>query len=66
VVSATTAALASVFQGYEPWSRAVASGDVQVAGPTRLARSLPQWFLWSPFADATRARARAAAGISRR
>jgi DNA-binding HxlR family transcriptional regulator len=59
VVTTTTEALANVFQGYDTWGRAVTGGDVRVAGPTRLVRSLPRWFLWSPFADATRARAAA-------
>lgn len=59
VVSTTTAALASVFQGHDTWGRAVSAGDVRVVGPTRLTRSIPRWFLWSPFADATRSRAAA-------
>lgn len=60
VVTTTTEALANVFQGYDTWTRAVTAGDVKVAGPTRLVRSLPRWFLWSPFADATRTRVAAA------
>ncbi|HEX4905209.1 MAG TPA: helix-turn-helix domain-containing protein [Acidimicrobiales bacterium] len=56
VVTTTTPALAEVFQGYEPWSRAVTSGAIRVDGPPKLTRALPRWYLWSPFADATRSR----------
>jgi DNA-binding HxlR family transcriptional regulator len=57
VVTAPTAALADVFQGLEPWRRSVSSGSIRVDGPPRHVRALPNWFLWSPFADATRERA---------
>jgi DNA-binding HxlR family transcriptional regulator len=57
VVSATTPDLADVFQGYRHWSEAVAEGRIEVAGPRRLASALPRWFLWSPWAGATRERA---------
>ena len=62
VVTTTTPALAEVFQGYETWARATASGAIAVDGPPSLVRALPRWFLWSPFADATRARAQLAVG----
>jgi DNA-binding HxlR family transcriptional regulator len=62
VVTTTTPALAEVFQGYETWARATASGAIAVVGPPSLVRALPRWFLWSPFADATRARAQLAVG----
>lgn len=56
VVSTTTAALSQVFNGYQTWSKALAVGAISVEGPTTLARALPRWFLWSPFADDTRRR----------
>jgi DNA-binding HxlR family transcriptional regulator len=61
-VRSTTGALAEVFQGYETWGGAVANEAIRVSGPPGLVRSFPRWFLWSPFADVTRARiARSAA-----
>ncbi|MEY2462585.1 MAG: hypothetical protein QOH64_723, partial [Acidimicrobiaceae bacterium] len=33
-------------------------------GPPGLVKALPRWFLWSPFADVTRARAARAARSS--
>jgi hypothetical protein len=61
IVTSTTLALAEVFQGYETWHDAVASGAIRVDGPPRIVKAMPQWFLWSPFADDTRARASQAA-----
>jgi DNA-binding HxlR family transcriptional regulator len=62
LVTMPTAALAEVFQGYETWHGAVASDAIRINGPPRLVRSFPRWFVWSPFAEATRKRmARAAA-----
>jgi DNA-binding HxlR family transcriptional regulator len=58
VVTATTPALAEIFQGYEDWNRAVSTDAVRVEGAPRLAKSLPRWFVWSPFVDDTRARLR--------
>jgi DNA-binding HxlR family transcriptional regulator len=57
VVTTTTPDMAEVFQGYRTWADAVAAGTVRVDGPPRLARALPRWFLWSPFADVTHRRA---------
>ena len=56
-----TADFADVFQGYCTWQEALDQGRVVVAGPPRLARSLPRWFLWSPWAEVTRERAERAA-----
>ena len=56
VVTTTTPALAEVFQGYVTWADAVGRGAVRVEGPPQLVRSLPRWFLWSPFAGFTRAK----------
>jgi DNA-binding HxlR family transcriptional regulator len=56
IVTTTTPALAEVFQGYTTWAEAVRQGAVRVDGPPRLVRALPGWFLWSPFADVTRAK----------
>ena len=60
LVRTSTPALAQVFQGYESWSRSVATGAISIEGPPRLIRAFPRWFVWSPFADATRARAKLA------
>lgn len=59
-VTTTTPALANVFQGYETWAHAVAAGAIQIEGKPALLKAFPRWFLWSPFADATRERARRA------
>jgi DNA-binding HxlR family transcriptional regulator len=56
VVTATTPVLAEVFQGVTSWAWAVSTGAVTVAGPPRLVRALPRWFLWSPFHAETSAR----------
>jgi DNA-binding HxlR family transcriptional regulator len=56
-VAGPTPALADVFQGYCSWSEAVDAGRLEVAGPPRLVRALPRWFLWSPWAEVTRERA---------
>lgn len=67
VVSGSTAVFGEVFQGFTTWREAVDDGRISVAGPPRLVSALPSWFLWSPWADATRerlARARAASGAT--
>lgn len=51
LVTAPTATLAAVFNGLDRWDRAVDAGEITVAGPPRLTRALPKWFVWSPFAD---------------
>jgi DNA-binding HxlR family transcriptional regulator len=61
VVRMSTPTLARVFSGAERWSTAVAAGSIDVAGPPALARKLPGWFLWSPWADDVRDRAGALA-----
>ena len=63
LVTTTTPAIAEVFQGYDSWDRAVAVDAIRVDGPPRLVRALPRWFLWSPFADVTRARASRSPGV---
>ncbi|MFC5728202.1 MULTISPECIES: winged helix-turn-helix transcriptional regulator [Nocardioides] len=60
-VVATTPALADVFQGYCTWAEALEAGRMAVAGPPGLTGALPGWFLWSPWAQATRERADRAA-----
>jgi DNA-binding HxlR family transcriptional regulator len=57
VVTTPTPALAEVFQGYQTWAHAVSSDAIRVEGPPRLVKSLPRWFLRSPWAEATRDRA---------
>jgi DNA-binding HxlR family transcriptional regulator len=61
VVVTTTPTLSEVFNGKRSWSRAVAEQEIELQGPPRLVDALPRWFLWSPFAEATRARVRRAA-----
>jgi DNA-binding HxlR family transcriptional regulator len=56
VVRSTTQVLGEVFSGNAEWARYVASGDIVVDAPPRLAKALPRWFLWSPFAPDVRAR----------
>ena len=56
-VTGTTPALADVFQGYCSWGEAVDAGRLEIAGPPRLVRARPRWFLWSPWAAVTRERA---------
>lgn len=56
LVTATTLALAEVFQGVTTWKDALATGSVVVDGPPSLVRRLPTWFVWSPFFPATQAR----------
>jgi DNA-binding HxlR family transcriptional regulator len=58
VVRMATPTLARVFSGTERWSEALANGDLTVEGPTALAKKLPTWFLWSPFLEETRRKAR--------
>lgn len=60
VVTTTTPTLAEVFQGYCTWASAVAAGTIRVEGPPKLTKAMTKWFLWSPFADDMRARARRA------
>jgi hypothetical protein len=56
VLRASTATYSDIFNGPLTWAEAVRSGAVEVSGPPRLVRELPGWFLWSPWADATRER----------
>ncbi|MEY2588622.1 MAG: hypothetical protein QOJ67_606 [Acidimicrobiaceae bacterium] len=64
LVTTTTPALAEVFDGHDTWTHAVSSEAIRVEGPPGLVKALPRWFLWSPFADVTRARAARAARSS--
>jgi DNA-binding HxlR family transcriptional regulator len=61
LVTTTTPALAEVFQGYDTWVHAVAREAIVVHGKPALVKALPRWFLWSPLAEPTFARARRAA-----
>jgi DNA-binding HxlR family transcriptional regulator len=56
VVSTEPVDLMRVFSGITTYSQAVASGKIALTGPTRVARALPHWFAWSPFAPAVRER----------
>ena len=64
IVTMPTAALSSVFNGGATWASAVAAGAIAVDGPPTLVKALSRWFLWSPFAPLTEARARRAAAAS--
>ena len=57
VITMPTPALARVFSGADRWASAVARGDIEVAGQPSLAKAMPTWFLWSPWAEQTRERA---------
>ncbi|MET0727772.1 MAG: helix-turn-helix domain-containing protein [Acidimicrobiales bacterium] len=57
LVTTSTPALAEVFSGTDTWAHVVATGAIRLAGPPALVKAFPRWFLWSPFADATRAMA---------
>lgn len=59
VVTASTPALAAVWNGLDSWASAIRDGRVVVAGAPHHVRSLTRWFLPSPFAsDIARRRAR--------
>lgn len=51
IVTTTTPDLADVFSGQVTWRDALSNGTVSVAGPPKLLRALPTWFLLSPFVD---------------
>ncbi len=56
VVSTEAVQLMRVFSGITSWAGAVADGSIVLSGPRNLTRALPDWFAWSPFAPAVRAR----------
>lgn len=56
VVTTEPVDLMRVFSGIITLTQAIANGSVALAGPPRLLRALPTWFLWSPFAPAVRER----------
>ncbi|MFC7496775.1 MULTISPECIES: winged helix-turn-helix transcriptional regulator [unclassified Nocardioides] len=56
VVGTDPVDLMRVFSGITTYHDAVVGGTLTVAGPPRLARELPHWFAWSPFAPAVRER----------
>jgi DNA-binding HxlR family transcriptional regulator len=60
VVTMATPCLSEVFGGTTTWAAAVGSGAIQVEGRPALVKAMPRWFLWSPFAELTEARARRA------
>ncbi|MGA8852159.1 MAG: helix-turn-helix domain-containing protein [Aeromicrobium sp.] len=53
-VATTPVDLMRVFSGITTYHEAVSSGRITLTGPSRLTRSLPSWFAWSPFAPAVR------------
>jgi DNA-binding HxlR family transcriptional regulator len=60
VIAATTPDLADVFQGYRTWGEALKDGSIVATGAPRLVSAVPRWFLWSPWNEITRERARRA------
>ncbi|RNL65345.1 transcriptional regulator [Nocardioides marmoriginsengisoli] len=56
VVSTDPVTLMRVFSGIIRYPQALGEGTITVNGPPGLARALPQWFAWSPFAPAVRER----------
>ncbi|MCW2761561.1 MAG: Transcriptional regulator, HxlR family [Marmoricola sp.] len=56
VVTTDPLELMRIFSGITSYAKALSGGTLEVAGPRRLARALPTWFAWSPFAPAVRAR----------
>ncbi|MEV0290489.1 MULTISPECIES: helix-turn-helix domain-containing protein [unclassified Kribbella] len=56
VVSTDPVGLMRVFSGIVSLTQATTDGTVTLAGPPRLLKALPTWFLWSPFAPAVRER----------
>jgi DNA-binding HxlR family transcriptional regulator len=42
--------MVQVWMGDVPWAQALRSGTVEVQGPERLRRAVPEWFALSPFA----------------
>lgn len=61
LINADLAMFFKVWLGYMDYHDAVAGGGIVVEGIPRLVRAFPNWFAWSPAADAVRA-ARAATG----
>jgi DNA-binding HxlR family transcriptional regulator len=64
VATGTATTFGQVFQGRRRWDKAVASGDIDVAGPPRMVRALPTWFTWSPWAGFTEERSTRAPQVS--
>ena len=58
LITTSTPTLGEVFQGYETWDGAVASGRIRADGPPRLVRAIPEWFMWSGFVAETLAKVR--------
>lgn len=56
VIATEPVNLMRVFSGITTLAQANPDGSVTLAGPPRLLRALPTWFLWSPFAPAVRQR----------
>lgn len=55
VVRCPTPVLSGIFSGLDDWHDQIAHGAIDVSGPPRLTRALPNWFAWSPFAPDIRA-----------
>lgn len=60
VVTTDPVGLMRVFSGITTYAAALADGTITLVGAPRLARALPTWFAWSPFAPAVRERLAAA------
>jgi DNA-binding HxlR family transcriptional regulator len=61
ILSGTTGSFGNVFAGIDTWRAVIGREEIRAAGPDRLLRCLPQWFLPGPFAEDMRVAAAAAA-----
>lgn len=64
VVETTRRVMIEIWMGHRDFAAAIRGGDVQVVGPTRLARALPKWFRLNTFVEMERV-SRARPGSSR-
>ncbi len=55
LISTDSVSFMRVFAGLDDLGAATARGAVNIAGPPRLVRAFPTWFLWSPFRPAVQA-----------
>jgi len=55
IVTCATTVLSGIFSGIDSWDQEVAKGTITLAGPARLAKALPKWFMWGLFPEEMRA-----------
>lgn len=61
IVTCETPVLASVFAGASTWREVQSAGDMTIAGPPSMVRTLPRWFGLSAWAEDVRQASRVAA-----